>query len=63
MENREISEDMAIDWGQALQIGGIGFGLVFVILIILALAVWLAGLMLGKIGTDKGEASDKKRGD
>ena len=54
---------MAVDWGQALQIGGIGFGLVFVILIILALAVWLAGLMLGKIGTDKGEASDKKRGD
>ena len=54
---------MAVDWGQALQIGGIGFGLVFVILIILALAVWLAGLRLGKIGTDKGEASDKKRGD
>jgi Na+-transporting methylmalonyl-CoA/oxaloacetate decarboxylase gamma subunit len=63
VENREISEDMAVDWGQALQIGGIGFGLVFVILIILALTVWLAGLRLGKIGTDKGEVSDKKRGD
>ena len=50
-------------WGQAGQIGGIGFGLVFAVLIILALAIWLTGLVLGKIGTGKAEASDKKKGD
>ncbi len=54
---------MAVDWGQALQIGGVGFGLVFVVLIILALAIWLTGLVLGKIGTSKAEVSDQKKGD
>ena len=41
----------------------IGFGLVFAVLIILALAIWLTGLVLSKIGTGKAEASDKKKGD
>ena len=63
MENREVSEDMAVDWGFAGQIGGIGFGLVFVVLIMLALAIWLTGLVLSKIGTGKAEVSDKKKGD
>ncbi len=54
---------MEVSWGQALQIGGIGFGLVFAVLIILALAIWLTGLMVSKIGTGKAEASDKKKGD
>ncbi len=48
---------MEVDWAQAWQIGGIGFGLVFAVLVILALAMWLTGLVLGKIGTgtDTGE--------
>ena len=54
---------MAVDWGFAGQIGGIGFGLVFAVLIILALAIWLTGLVLSKIGTGKAEASGKKKGD
>ncbi len=54
---------MAVDWSFAGQIGGIGFGLVFAVLIILALAIWLTGLVLGKIGTGKAETSDKKKGD
>jgi len=54
---------MAVDWGFAGQVGGIGFGVVFVVLIILALAIWLTGLVLSKIGTDKAEASNKKKGD
>jgi Na+-transporting methylmalonyl-CoA/oxaloacetate decarboxylase gamma subunit len=49
--------------GFAGQIGGIGFGLVFAVLTILALAIWLTGLMLSKIGTGKAEAGDKKKGD
>ena len=54
---------MEVPWGQALQVGGVGFGLVFAVLIILALAVWLTGLMLGKIGSGKAEAGGKKKGD
>ncbi len=54
---------MEVPWGEALQVGGVGFGLVFAVLIILALAIWLTGLMLGKIGSGKAEAGDKKKGD
>ncbi len=54
---------MEVHWGEALQICGNGFVLVFVILIILDLAIWLTGLVLSKIGTGKAEASDKKKGD
>jgi Na+-transporting methylmalonyl-CoA/oxaloacetate decarboxylase gamma subunit len=51
---------MAVDWGFAGQIGGIGFSLVFVVLIILAVAVWVVGLVLRRIGTGKVEAEEKK---
>ncbi len=54
---------MAVDWGFAGQVGGVGFGLVFAVLIILAIAVWLVGLVLRKIGGDEGEAEEKKKGD
>jgi len=54
---------MGVDWGFAGQIGGIGFGLVFAVLIILALVIWLVGLMLSKISPGKGETGDKKKGD
>ena len=54
---------MAVDWGFAGQIGGIGFGLVFVVLIILAVAIWLVGLVLRRIGAGKGEAEEKKKGE
>jgi len=50
---------MEIDWAQAWQIGGIGFGLVFAVLSILALVMWLTGRLLSKIGgsPDTGEKS------
>ena len=54
---------MAVDWGFAGQIGGVGFGLVFVVLIILAVVIWLVGLILSKIGAGKGEAEEKKKGE
>ena len=44
---------MGVDWGLAGQIGGIGFGLVFVVLSVLALAIWLMGLVLRKTGNGK----------
>jgi Na+-transporting methylmalonyl-CoA/oxaloacetate decarboxylase gamma subunit len=40
---------MGVSWGQAFQIGGIGFGMVFVILTILAVAVVLVGLAISRI--------------
>ena len=54
---------MAVDWGFAGQIGGFGFGLVFAVLIILAVAIWVAGIVIKKISTGKGETEDKEKGD
>ena len=52
---------MAIDWGFAGQVGGVGFGIVFILLIILAIVIWLVGLILNKIGVGKTEASEKQK--
>jgi Na+-transporting methylmalonyl-CoA/oxaloacetate decarboxylase gamma subunit len=50
---------MEIDWGEALQIGGIGFLLVFAVLAILAVATWLINLLADRIGGGgKGEAAE-----
>ncbi len=54
---------MGIDWGFAGQIGGFGFGLVFGVLIVLALTIWLTGLILSRITASKGEASNKEKED
>jgi len=54
---------MGVDWGLAGQIGGLGFTLVFVVLLALALAVWLVGLIIGKATTSKGETGNKKKGE
>jgi len=54
---------MAVDWGFAGQIGGVGFGLVFAVLIILALAIWLTGLVFSRIGVGKPEVNNKKKED
>ena len=51
---------MGVDWGLAGQIGGIGFGLVFVVLTALGLAIWLVGLVVSKIDSGKGEPGDRK---
>ena len=53
---------MAVEWtwAQAGQIGGIGFSLVFLVLIILAVAIRVVGLLTGKTTS---EASDKKKGE
>ncbi|MFC2021534.1 OadG family protein [Chloroflexota bacterium] len=53
---------MAIDWGQAAQIGGVGFSTVFLVLVILAVALWLTGLIFSKIGTGSDEPTDTKKG-
>ncbi|MEE8413965.1 MAG: OadG family transporter subunit [Dehalococcoidales bacterium] len=53
---------MAVDWGQAIQIGGVGFGTVFLVLVILALVLWLMGLVFSKIGDGTEEPTDTKKG-
>ena len=50
-----------VDWGLAGQIGGIGFCLVFVVLVILAIVTWLTGLVLSKTSAGKVEASDNRK--
>ena len=54
---------MEVPWGQAVQVGGVGFGTVFALLIILAIVIWLTGLVVNKISVGKGEADTQKKGD
>ena len=53
---------MGIDWGFAGQVGGVGFGMVFALLIILAIVIWLTGLVVNKPSTDKNKTDDAKKG-
>ena len=54
---------MAIDWGFAGQVSGVGFGIVFSLLVILAIVIWLTRLIVSKIGAGEGETGDKEKGD
>jgi len=49
-----------VDWGWAFQIGGTGFGLVFAVLLTLALIMWLTGFLLNKVFGGADKASEKK---
>ncbi len=53
---------MDIPWMQAVQIGVVGFGMVFMLLVILGVVMWLTGRLFGKIKTDEA-AADKKKGE
>ena len=53
---------MAIDWSLAGQIGGVGFGYVFGLLLLLAIVIWLTGLIISKISTSKDESGETKKG-
>ena len=54
---------MAIDWSLAGQIGAVGFGMVFALLIVLAVVVRITGLAVARTDAAKGESSDRKGGD
>ncbi len=51
---------MVIDWGEAVRIGLVGFGVVFLVLVILAVAIWLSGLVLRKIESSKDKNAAKE---
>jgi len=53
---------MIVDWGFAGQIGGVGFGMVFALLIILAVVIVLTGIVVNKTSADKDEAGNTKKG-
>ena len=53
---------MGIDWGFAGQVGGAGFGMVFALLIILALIIWLTGLLVNKTGSTENKNDDEPKG-
>jgi len=59
----ERVKDMGVAWGQAFQIGGVGFGTVFVVLGILAGVLLLVGLAIRRVTRGKGEANSEKKGD
>ena len=54
---------MEVPWAQAVQVGVVGFSMVFVLLVILGVLIWLTGLVSGKIDTSKMVAADKKKGE
>ena len=54
---------MGVDWGFAGQVGGVGFGMVFALLIILAIVIWITGLLVNKTTSDKNKTEKTAKGD
>jgi len=52
---------IGIDWGLAAKIAGGGFGMVFLILAILALVVWLTSLGVRKFSKGSSRSEEKKQ--
>ena len=53
---------MAVDWGFAGQVGGVGFGMVFALLLILAAVIWLTGIVVSKTTGNKEKTNDTQKG-
>ncbi len=51
---------MEVPWAQAVQVGIVGFVMVFLLLIILGVVMWLTGLVFGKTAVDIKGAVEKK---
>lgn len=54
---------MSVPWEQAFQVGGVGFVMVFAILIILAGVIQLTGFIIKKMNPVKGEKDDERKGE
>ena len=52
---------METDWAQAWEIGGLGFVLVFIVLMLLALSMWITGKVIARFS--KGDVKEKGRGE
>ena len=53
---------MGIDWGFAGQVGGTGFGMVFALLIILAVVIWLTGRLVNRNRSTEEKDDDNQKG-
>jgi len=53
---------MGIDWGFAGQVGVVGFVMVFFLLVILAIVIWLTGLVVKKSSTVKDKTDNTQKG-
>ena len=53
---------MAVDWGLAVKLGAMGFGLVFFVLFILAFAIWLANMSVRIFAREKSDHKKEKTG-
>ena len=53
---------MGIDWSYALLVGGMGFGMVFFLLIVLAVFIWLTGRIFNRASFEKGKKDKVKEG-
>ena len=53
---------MGLDWGFAGQVGVVGFVMVFALLVILAVVIWLTGLVVRKSSTDKDKTDNMEKG-
>ena len=54
---------MGIDWGFAGQVGGVGFGMVFALLIILAVDLCLRERLQHQVSVRKSETGDENKGE
>ena len=50
---------MEVDWGYAVRIGGIGFGTVFLVLVVLAAVISIIGLAAKRSSRNKENAAQK----
>ena len=50
---------MAVDWARAFEIGGTGFGTVFLVLVILAVVIFLIGRGVKRMNRDKDKVDSK----
>ncbi|MFC1971335.1 OadG family protein [Chloroflexota bacterium] len=53
---------MIVDWGFAGQVGSAGFGMVFALLIILAIVIWLTGRLVNRTPSAKSKDDNSKKG-
>ncbi len=56
----KLSTD-SLDWGEAWQVAGVGFGIVFLVLIILAVAIWVTGIIVNKMETRNTIKEEEKK--
>lgn len=48
----------AVDWGYALTVAGVGFGVVFLVLSVVAAALWAVGLVTRKLARQEDQKKD-----